>query len=140
MSRRYRFTDSWLLPVAPADLHPRLADLEGYPAWWPEVRAVASLGPDDALVVCRSRLPYDLELHLHAVHRRPDLLETALDGDLHGWVRWRLSEEDGGTRLVFEQEVTVRSRVLALASYLVRPLLVWNHDRMLDSAIRNLVR
>ena len=45
-------------------VHEVLLDLEHYVDWWPQVRAVASAGPDDALVVCRSLLPYDLELHL----------------------------------------------------------------------------
>jgi hypothetical protein len=134
----YSFTDQWVLPARPERLHERLVDLERYPEWWPEVRAVASLGPDDALVVCRSRLPYDLELHLHAVHRRPDLLETTIAGDLHGWVRWRLAPVADGTRLAFEQAVDVPGRLLRLASYVARPVLVWNHHRMLDSAIRAL--
>ncbi|WP_067435264.1 SRPBCC family protein [Nocardioides jensenii] len=141
MSRRFRFSGEWLIGRQSRVLRDRLVDLEHYPDWWPEVRAVASLGPDDAWVVVRSRLPYDLDLRLHAVHRRNDLLETSIDGDLTGWVRWRLDELDPATtRLTFEQEVEVAGRLLGLAAVVVRPVLVWNHERMMRSAVASLRR
>jgi hypothetical protein len=68
------------------------------------------------------------------VHRQPGLLETTIDGDLRGWVRWRLGEVDGGTRLRLEQQVEVSGGLLGLASYAARPLLRWNHDRMMTGA------
>lgn len=139
MSRHFRFSGEWLVDVPHEAVHQRLIDLEHYPDWWPEIRAVASLGDDDALVVVRSRLPYDLELHLHAEHRRDDLLETSLDGDLVGWVRWRLEPRGERTHLVFEQEVVVTGRLLGLGAYVARPLLVWNHNRMMRSAVRRMV-
>lgn len=132
---RFRFEGDWRLARPRHDVHDQLVDLEHYPGWWPEVRAVASLGPDDARVLIRSRLPWTLDLVLHAEHRDPELLETTLSGDLEGWVRWRLLEDGATTRLLFEQEVTVAGRLLSLASYAARPLLVWNHDRMVESAV-----
>nr|WP_246280440.1 SRPBCC family protein [Nocardioides daedukensis] len=120
------------------DVHAQLVDLEHYPDWWPEVRAVASLGPDDARVLISSRLPWTLDLVLHAVSRELECLETTLSGDLDGVVRWRLEEAGEGTRLLFEQEVEVTGRLLGLASYAARPVLVWNHDRMVASAVARL--
>ncbi|WP_414690030.1 hypothetical protein [Nocardioides sp.] len=38
-------------------MHALLVDLERYPEWWPQVRAVAKLGEDDALVVAALRCP-----------------------------------------------------------------------------------
>jgi len=123
-------------------VHDVLLDLEHYVDWWPQVRAVASLGPDDALVVCRSVLPYDLELHLHAVSRGPDRLEVAIDGPIRGFARWHLRAERAadrdGTRLDFEQRVRAVDRAFVWASYLARPLLSWNHDRMMCGAERGL--
>ena len=115
-----------------------LLDLEQYPQWWPQVRAVAKLGPDDARVLCRSTLPYTLDLVLHAVHRGPRLLETGLSGDLDGSVRWRLTPIEGGTRMDFEQDVSVAGRALGLASYVARPLLRWNHHRMMAGCLAGL--
>ena len=38
-------------------VHAVLHDLEHYPDWWPQVRAVAKVDDDTARVVCRSTLP-----------------------------------------------------------------------------------
>lgn len=134
----YRFTHSSMVPAAQEHVHEVLVDLERYPTWWPQVRAVAKLGPDAALVVCRSALPYDLELVLDAVSREPDHLEVAISGLLEGSARWTLTPEDGGTRLDYEQVVRTRGTLLALASYVGKPLLRWNHAVMMRGFERGL--
>ncbi len=140
MSRTFAFRDDWTVDAPPERVRAVLEDLEHYPDWWPEVRAVAKLGPDDALVVCRSRLPYSLELRLHAVHRLPYLLETSISGDLEGQVRYHLAPNGVGTRLRFEQDVVVVGGFLGLAARVARRLLVWNHDRMMASCVTGLRR
>ena len=137
MKTSYSFRGTWTVAAAPEAVHDVLVDLERYPDWWPQVRAVAKLGPDDARVLCRSVLPYTLDLVLHAEHREPPLLETTISGDLDGVVRWRLVPVDGGTRMEFEQDVQV-GRLLGVASYVARPLLTWNHHRMMDGCIAGL--
>ena len=87
----FTFSGRWEVPAELAQVHDLLVDLEHYPDWWPQVVAVASLGPDDARVVCRSDLPHTLDLVLHAVDRSPERLEVAVDGDLEGWVRFDLT-------------------------------------------------
>jgi len=114
-----------------------VVDLERYPEWWPQIRAVAKLGPDDARVLCRSTLPYTLDLMLHAVSREGTVLEVEVSGDLDGSVRWELSPEPAGTRMEFEQQVRVTG-ILALGSYGARPLLRWNHHRMMLGCIAGL--
>jgi len=116
-----------------------LVDLEHYVDWWPQVKAVASLGPDDALVVCRSRLPYDLELRLHAENRDGDVLRVGIDGPIRGYAQWTLSRTHNGTRLEFEQRVRAVDRMFVVASYLVKPLLTWNHQQMMRGAESGLV-
>ncbi|MBO9523785.1 MAG: polyketide cyclase [Nocardioidaceae bacterium] len=134
-----------VLPVRPAAVHAVLVDLEHFGDWWPQVRAVAKLGEDDALVVCRSLLPYDLELHLHAESRAADLLRVAIDGPIRGYAQWRLTAErtawgdDGGTRLEFEQRVHAVARVIRLTSYVAKPVLRANHAWMMRGAQRGLL-
>ncbi len=130
----YTFGGSWHVAAPLAEVRATIVDLEHYPEWWPQVRAVASLGPDDAWVVCRSVLPYNLHLVLHAVSRDGDVLEVGVSGDLDGFVRWRLTEEGGGTRMVLEQEVTVTG-LLGIASCALRPVLRWNHHRMITDCV-----
>lgn len=133
----YRFTGRWHVAAPVADVAACVVDLERYPEWWPEVVAVAKLTDDDARVLCRSALPYTLDLVLHAVTREPPVLEVAVSGDLEGRVSWSLSDEDGGTRMDFEQHVRVTGW-LGPASGVARPLLRWNHDRMMAGCIRGL--
>lgn len=132
------FRESWIVTAPRTRVHALLLDLEHYPQWWPQVRAVAKLDDDHAWVLCRSTLPYTLELLLTAIHREPDLLETALGGDLVGSVRWRLSDAGTGTRLDYEQEVEVGSRVLRAAAVPLRPLLAWNHGQMMAGCLAGL--
>jgi hypothetical protein len=103
------------------------------------VRAVGKLDDDHALVVCRSTLPYDLELVLTAVSRDLDCLEVGIDGPIHGWARFHLDEQSPGVTLHrFEQEVRAEAPSFVLASYVVRPVLVWNHRRMMLGAEQGL--
>lgn len=141
----YSFEHAMLLPVPPERVHAVLVDLEHYGEWWPQVRAVAKLGEDDALVVCRSWMPYDLELHLHAESRAPGLLRVAIDGPIRGFAQWRLTpaglaRSDGGTRLEFEQRVHAVARGVRWASYVAKPVLRANHAWMMRGAQQGLAR
>ena len=139
--RTYRFATSFTLEAPQARVHDVLLDLEHYCDWWPQVRAVGKLDDDHALVVCRSTLPYDLELLLTAVSRDDDVLEVGIDGPIRGWARFRLEESAGRpggvetTTVVFEQEVQAVAPAFVFASYVVKPLLVWNHQRMMRGLV-----
>ncbi len=135
----YTFRERWHLAATPEAVHALLVDLELYPDWWPQVLAVAKLGDDDARVLCRSVLPYTLDLVLHAESRSADLLETSVSGDLEGVVRFQLAPEGAGTRVDFEQDVVVRGW-LAAATRWVRPVLAWNHQRMMAGCREGLAR
>jgi polyketide cyclase/dehydrase/lipid transport protein len=126
----FSFEERWWLPAPPDAVRDVLVDLERYPEWWPQVVAVASLGPDDARVLCRSVLPYTLDLVMHAVSRELPVLEVALSGHLQGRVRWRLSRESGGTGLDLRQQVSIHGPVAPLATVL-GPVARWNHRRMM---------
>ena len=130
MVSSYSFAASWVTAAPVDDVAATVTDLERYPEWWPQGLAVAKVGPDTARVLCRSALPYTLDLVLDAVSRDAPVLEVAVSGDLDGWVRWTLTPVDGGTRTDFAQEVTVAG-ALAAASRVARPLLAWNHHRMM---------
>jgi hypothetical protein len=137
--RRYRFYASHTVQAPRDQVHAVLVDLEYYCDWWMQVRGVAKIDDDTALVVCRSVLPYDLELVLTAVSREVDLLEVQIEGPIRGYARYHLVETGPGvTSLRFEQEVRAESRLMVLASYVARPLLVWNHHRMMRGSEQGL--
>jgi hypothetical protein len=156
--REFDFASSFTLEASRARVHDVLLDLERYVEWWPQVRAVGKLDDDRAIVLCRSRLPYDLELVLTAVSREQGHLEVAIDGPINGWARFRLDE--GGRRssgtarwssetpcrssevettdVRFEQEVRADALAFVVASYVVKPLLRWNHDQMMRGLVAGL--
>ncbi len=131
MRTSYSFSASWVTAAPVDEVAATVLDLERYPEWWPQVRAVARISDDAARVLCRATLPYTLDLVLDAVSREVPVLEVAVSGDLDGWVRWTLTPEGPDTtRTDFTQRVAVDG-ALALASYVARPLLSWNHHRMM---------
>lgn len=131
MSRHYTFRHHWTV-AAPADrVQAVLSDLEHYPDWWPQIRAVAKIDDDNARVLCRSALPYDIDLLLTAIRRDPLELETTLSGDLEGTARWRLHPDGDRTMVDYEQDVLVTGRLLGFLSSVLRRPLAWNHDRMM---------
>jgi hypothetical protein len=149
--RDFGFSNSFTLEASQTRVHDVLLDLERYIEWWPQVRAVGKLDDDRALVLCRSRLPYDLELVLTAVSREQGHLEVAIDGPITGWARFRLDEgssrssgtprrssEVETTEVVFEQEVRADAPAFVVASYVVKPLLRWNHDQMMRGLLEGI--
>lgn len=133
MSTEYRFEHSWSLPIGRTELFDVLADVAGYPSWWPQVRAVARVDDDTAHVVVRSVLPYSLDLTLvrSVEDRAAGVLEARIHGQLEGWSRWSLTSTGSSTWLLYEQEVAVRGRLMRLGSRLARPALVGNHGAMM---------
>ena len=138
MSRSFEFRESWTIAAPRERVHALLDDLEHYPDWWPQVRAVAKVDDDRAWVLCRSTLPYTLDLLLTAVHRGPGLLETTISGDLVGVVSWRLTDDGPRTRLDYEQEVVIGSRLLRVVAVPLSRLLAWNHGQMMAGCLAGL--
>ncbi|QYJ04348.1 SRPBCC family protein [Nocardioides panacisoli] len=133
----YSFTASWIVPAPVSQVADLALDLERYPQWWPQVVAVARLGPETARVLVRSALPFTLDVVLEPVSQRLPELEVAISGTVDGWVRWRLTEVGGGTRCDYRQEVTVDG-ALAAASRVARPVLTWNHRRAMEGCERGM--
>ena len=135
----FEFRREWVTTGVPSRVHEVLADVQTYPEWWPQVRAVAKIDDDTARVLCRSVLPYTIDLVLHAVRREPALLEVAISGDLTGWSRAELVPSGtGSTHVTYTQSVVVADRRAALAATVLRPLARWNHERMMAGLERGL--
>lgn len=127
----FRFDRRWWVAAPVEHVQDVLVDLEHYPHWWPQVMAVAKIDDDTARVLCRSRLPYTLDLVLHAVRREAGLLEVEIHGDLSGSATFELVGDADGTGVSYTQEVSVAHRGLSAAARVLRPLLEWNHDHMM---------
>ena len=138
MTSGFSFHTRWELAAPVEAVQPVLSDLEHYPEWWPEIVAVAKIDDLNARVLCRSRLPYTLDLVLTLVRDEPLLLECRIAGDLVGSVAWRLDDVGGVTRLDYTQEVVLTRGLLRRFARPLRPLMEWNHARMMAGCVAGL--
>jgi hypothetical protein len=139
----YVFRTQWRLPAAPDAVYAALADVAGYPRWWPEVRETVQLSDSAGRIRCRSLLPYDLWMDLDREIEDPHgrVLRARLDGDLIGTSEWRIEPDgDSGSVAVFDEDVVVGKAMVRAAGRLARPALIFNHDRMMRSGERGLRR
>jgi uncharacterized protein YndB with AHSA1/START domain len=142
---RYRFRNVWPIDSTPERVYAALARAEEYPHWWPQVREVRRVGENLGVVRLRSVLPYELRVTARGTRRDPTarILKITMTGDLDGWARWRLVPDLQGTRgtatrVVFEQDVIVRKRLMRLLAVPGRPLFRANHAVMMRGGRRGL--
>lgn len=145
------FHHEWLLADQPEVVFAALADVQHYPAWWPQIRSVIPRGfsdPDRGTARVRSFLPVSLLLQVTREAQDPGrgLLRVALVGDLLGWSQWSLQADRGGTRARFDQEVMIGPsagwalRVLSRRGRAGRAVLTANHAWMMRCGRRGLRR
>ncbi|MYV70866.1 SRPBCC family protein [Streptomyces sp. WAC08241] len=137
---RYRFRCVWRLAAPPDRVYAVLERAEDYPRWWPQVREVVPHDETSGTARFRSLLPYDLVVTVRALRRDPAarVLEVGLGGDLEGRARWTLAPEGTGTRVLYEQEVEVRARLLRVLAVPGRPVFRANHALMMRGGRRGL--
>ncbi|HET7489421.1 MAG TPA: SRPBCC family protein [Acidimicrobiales bacterium] len=127
----YVFKSIWQVEAPAPAVTAVLNDLPSYPAWWPEIREVRRLGDVRFEVVARSFLPYDLRFVSEGVRSGDGVIDARLTGDLEGTVRWTISAEGGGCRLVYDQEVDTHKALLNATAPLARPAFRANHALMM---------
>ncbi|MEU1127673.1 SRPBCC family protein [Streptomyces sp. NPDC005899] len=136
----YRFTSVWDLGAPPGTVYGVLERPEDYPRWWPQVREVGPVDGTATTARFRSALPYDLFVTLR--QRRTDpvarILEAGMSGDLEGWARWTVTPHEGGSRVLYEQEVEVRTALLRRFAVPGRLLFRVNHGWMMRAGRRGL--
>ncbi|WP_432087721.1 MULTISPECIES: SRPBCC family protein [unclassified Streptomyces] len=137
---RYRFRCVWRLAAPPDAVYAVLERAEDYPRWWPQVREVVPRDETSGTARFRSLLPYDLVVTVRALRRDPAarVLEVGLGGDLEGRARWTLTPEGTGTRVLYEQEVEVRARLLRALAVPGRLVFRANHALMMRGGRRGL--
>ncbi|MDQ4058370.1 MAG: polyketide cyclase [Actinomycetota bacterium] len=129
----YRFQSEWSLDAPYELVFEALKDLEGYVAWWPEVKDVKRIGEGRFEVVARATLPYELRFisSQSVLDEKRGILEAGLRGDLNGFTRWTLSQREGATIAVFDEEVHTGKRLLNVLAPVARPAFRYNHTLMM---------
>jgi len=138
----YSFRSEWELDAPRAKVFEVLRKGENYERWWPQVKRSARLSDGRYELVARSFLPYELRMVLteSVIDEGTGVLEANLEGDLEGFSRWTLTEREGKTIALFEEEVVTHKRSLNILSPLVKPLLRYNHTVMMRQGERGLRR
>lgn len=160
----FTFHHEWVLDAPREAVVAALADPEGYPRWWAQVRGVERLDETSGRARIRSALPMTLHLVLtrEIEDREGGYLRVRLDGDLEGWAGWSIValrdgrgrppgpeeqgrqrpkrlEGQGASRATFDQEVRVASR-LSRAATLAPVVLRANHAWMMRQGRSGLAR
>ncbi|MFF7730183.1 SRPBCC family protein [Streptomyces sp. NPDC008001] len=140
-AHRYRFHGAWALPAPPDAVYARLEAVDGYPAWWPQIREVHRADATSGAARVRSFLPYDLAMTVRATRHDPAarVLEITMTGDLDGWARWTvLTRGPAACAARYEQDVEIRKPLLRRLALPARPLFAANHAWMMRSGRRGL--
>jgi hypothetical protein len=136
----YRFDHVWRIGAPVQQVFDTLADIRGYPDWWPQVLTVRALDEDHADVTIRSALPKTLHLVLGDMDVEPGtgVLDVSITGDMTGYARWYVVRAGRVTEATYLQEVHVGERALRAMSLLIRPILRFNHNVMMRAGERGL--
>ncbi|MHA7127849.1 SRPBCC family protein [Janibacter indicus] len=139
---RFVFHHEWSFDAPREAVVAALADIEGYPRWWPQIRSLERIDETSGRGRIRSALPLTLYLVLtrEIEDREGGHLRVRLDGDLEGWAEWTIAgDPQGGTRAVFDQDVRVAAR-WSRAATLSPAVLRANHAWMMRQGRRGLAR
>lgn len=129
-AHEYEFRSEWAFPADRDAVCDVLGRLEEYAQWWPQITRSESDGrAGRAVVHLRSALPFTLKLKLtrEVEDRAAGVFRAIVTGDIEGFVAWSITETDTGTRVRFDQAVTLRHPVARRVDIVIRPLLQWNH-------------
>ncbi|MPY77769.1 MAG: polyketide cyclase [Actinophytocola sp.] len=138
----YRFRNVWTVRARADRVFAALVDVEGYPAWWPDVRAVRRIDGDSGDVLVRAVLPVALWLRLKRADEDPvaGRMRVAISGDLEGYSRAHLTQDGDVTVVRIDQDVELCKRSLLPFESLLRPVLRANHGAMMWRGQRGLRR
>ena len=138
----YRFQSEWWLEASRLRVFEALKDLESYVEWWPEVKEVKRIAEGRFEMVARATLPYELRFitSQSVLDESTGIIEAGLRGDLNGFSRWTLSQRNGHTVAVFDEEVHTGKRLLNVLAPVARPAFRYNHTLMMRHGQEGLQR
>jgi len=142
MNTPLRTADHAILPLAPEQIWPVLSDVGRYPQWWPKLLCARASATTPELLGAELRLRplggYRFTCRVVAFEK-PRRINLAYSGGfIAGIAEWRLEPVSQGTRVVYDIDVVVHSRLAALAHWAVD--LGHVHSFSMQAIFRNLRR
>lgn len=137
-SRPFHFVSDWSAAAPPAAVWEVLADVDGWPQWWPGIESArtqdreAAAAPRRAIVVVLSPLGYRLRFTLELTRSEaPHRAAFTVTGDLRGRGFWAVRPDAGAgvTPMRIGWCVVSDRRLVRLWA----PLAPWAHRRIMDA-------
>jgi len=143
---QYHFKTDWEFKADPPRTWSIVLDLQRYPGWWKNFRAVRLLKGDGQAIgsvydcVVRGSLPYSLRYTLEVVAvERYRSIELRSTGDLVGTGRWEFTEPaPGSTHATYYWDVATTNPALNLLAPFARRFLAQNHEQVMANGYRAL--
>ncbi|MFP5222422.1 MAG: SRPBCC family protein [Acidobacteriota bacterium] len=138
----------WRIGSGLADVWDAVAHPEHWPDWWPGLESAVELdrGGVDGIgnlhrFIWKGVLPYTLTTDIRTMRIEPlRLIQGAASGDVAGIGVWRFAARDGLTVVRHEWRVRITPRWLHVLSDLARPLVCWNHGKIMEWGAHGLAR
>lgn len=136
----YRFRNVWTIRASADEVLKALVDVESYPAWWRDIRAVRRLDEDSGLVQCRAVLPFALDLRLRRAEEDfgTGRLRIDIAGDLEGYCGARVEAHGSWSIVQISQDVRLVKPRLRRVEPVIRPIMRANHGAMMWRGQRGL--
>ena len=138
----------WRIGSGLAEVWEAITRPAGWPLWWPGLEAATELdpgGPDGLRnrqrFVWKGVLPYRLGTEITTVRLDPmRLIEGEASGDVRGVGIWRFAEKTGLVEVRHEWRVRAVKPWLFALAHLARPLVCFNHGRIMEWGAQGLAR
>ncbi len=144
----YAFVTRWRFDAPIEQVWDAIRVYRAWPRWWPAIARTRQVKAGDAQglgevveFVFRTRLGYRLGFEMTTTAIEPPrLLAGTAAGELAGTGRWELSEDGGGTRVVYYWNVETTRWWMRVLAPIARPAFSWNHDQVMKSGETGLAR
>ena len=119
-----------------------------WPQWWRGLEAVTELDRGGAggmhnrqRFIWKGALPYRLVTELKIIRLEPlVMIQGEASGDVTGRGFWRFARKDGVTVVRHEWRVRAASPWLMVLAGVARPLVCWNHGKIMEWGAHGLAR
>jgi hypothetical protein len=137
---KYRFVTIWQIEAPLEDVCKAISHSLSWPLWWHNVESVVELSPGNLQGIgsirrytWRGRLPYRLTFDIRVIHIVPlASIEGVASGDVEGKGCWSFTVEGSITIVHYEWNVDTTPIWMNLFSSLLRPLIEWNHNAVMQ--------
>ncbi|WP_181438689.1 SRPBCC family protein [Paenibacillus sambharensis] len=142
----YKFEHNWLIGREVDEIWGFISDFH-YDGWWPGVCFNTVRKPEENGVGAeydsefKTKLPYKLRFRVKVVSSSPPhSLVMRVTGQLEGQAVWTLIALGDRTHVRCRWEVRTAVKWMSALGPLLKPLFVWNHNRVVAEGVEGLSR